>query len=94
MEDDRAVAFLTPTIFKANIPLPPTAPPGTYDVEVTLLADTVILARTVTHFELVKTGFEEQVGEASRDWAWLYGLSTAAMALLFGWVANVIFRRD
>jgi uncharacterized protein (TIGR02186 family) len=94
IEDDRAVAFLTPTIFKGNIALAPTAPPGNYDVEVTLLADTVILARTFTHFELVKTGFEQQVGEAARDRTWIYGTSTAALALFFGWLANVIFRRD
>lgn len=93
-EDDRAVAFLTPTIFKASIPIPAIAPPGNYDVEVTLLADTVILARTHTSFELVKTGFEQQVGEATRDWSWIYGLSTAVLALFSGWVANVIFRRD
>jgi uncharacterized protein (TIGR02186 family) len=94
VEDERAVAFLTPSIFKASIPLPPTAPPGNYDVEVTLLADTVILARTFTHFELVKTGFEQQVGEASRDRGWLYGGTTAVLALFFGWLANVVFRRD
>ncbi len=63
-------------------------------MEVTLLADTVILARTHTSFELVKTGFEQQVGEAARDWSWIYGLSTAVLALFSGWVANVIFRRD
>ncbi|WP_230531318.1 TIGR02186 family protein [Microvirga roseola] len=94
LEDPRGVSFLTPTIFRANIPLPATAPPGTYDVEVTLLADTVILDREVTHFELVKTGFEQQVGEVARDWSALYGLATALIAILFGWVANVIFRRD
>lgn len=93
-EDERGVTFLTPNIFRASIPLPATAPPGTYDVEVTLLADTVILARTLTHFELVKSGFEEQVGEIARDWSLLYGLVTAALALFFGWAANVIFRRD
>nr|WP_246505327.1 TIGR02186 family protein [Microvirga antarctica] len=94
IEDDRAVTFLTPAIFRASIPLPATAPPGNYDVEVTLLADTVILTRSFTHFELVKTGFEQRVGEAARDSAWIYGLATAALALLFGWIANVIFRRD
>src|SRR5690606_31561166 len=48
LQDERGVTFLTPSIFRASIPLPATAPPGTYDVEVTLLADTVILARTLT----------------------------------------------
>ncbi|RDI57723.1 TIGR02186 family protein [Microvirga subterranea] len=93
-EDERGVTFLTPSIFRASIPLPATAPPGNYDVEVTLLADTVILARTITHFELVKTGFEQQVGEVARDWSVLYGLTTALLAIFFGWGANVIFRRD
>ena len=93
-QDERGVAFLTPTIFRAAIPLPATAPPGNYDIEVALFTDTVILARTQTSFELVKTGFEQQVGEIARDWAPAYGAFTAAIALLFGWFANVVFRRD
>jgi uncharacterized protein (TIGR02186 family) len=94
LQDERGVTFLTPDIFRASIPLPATAPPGNYEVDVTLFADTVILARTHTNFELVKTGFEEQVGAIARDWSLAYGLATAAIAILFGWLANVIFRRD
>lgn len=94
LEDERGVTFLTPDIFRASIPLPATAPPGTYDVQVTLFADTVILASTITHFELVKTGFEEQVGSVARDWSLAYGSITAIIALFFGWLANMIFRRD
>lgn len=93
-EDERGVAFLTPTLFRAGVPVPATAPPGNYDVEVALFADTVILARTQTSFELVKTGFEQQVGEMARDWSALYGLATALLALFFGYVASVVFRRD
>ena len=63
-----AIAFLTPAIFRAGIPLPATAPPSNYDVEIVLFTDTVILARAQTNFELVKTG-EQQVGEIARDWA-------------------------
>ena len=47
----------------------------------------VILASTMTHFELVKTGFEEQVGAVAHDWSLVYGLATALLA-------NLIFRRD
>lgn len=94
LQDERGVTFLTPDIFRASISLPATAPPGNYEVDVTLFADTVILARTQTHFELVKTGFEEQVGVIARDWSLAYGLATAAIALFCGWIANAIFRRD
>jgi hypothetical protein len=61
---------------------------------VALFAETVILARTSTSFELVKTGFEQQVGDIARDWSATYGVATAGLALLFGWLASVIFRRD
>jgi uncharacterized protein (TIGR02186 family) len=94
LEDPRGIAFLTPAIFRAAIPLPATAPPGNYDVEILLFSGTVILTRAQTNFELVKTGFEQQVGEVARDWAPLYGTMTAAVALLFGWFASIVFRRD
>jgi uncharacterized protein (TIGR02186 family) len=94
VENGRGVAFLTPSLFRAAIPLPATAPPGNYDVEITLLTDTVVLARAQTSFELVKTGFEQQVGETAHDFSLLYGAATASLALLFGWFANIVFRRD
>lgn len=94
LEDERGVTFLTDDIFRASIPLPATAPPGDYSVEVTLFADTVILASTITHFELVKIDFEQQIGDIARDWSLLYGVSTALIAIFFGWLASVIFRRD
>ena len=94
VEEPRGVAFLTPTLFRAPIDVPATAPPGPYEVEVALFWGSVLLARTQTHFELLKTGFEQQVGDLARDWSVLYGGATGLFALLFGWIASVIFRRD
>jgi uncharacterized protein (TIGR02186 family) len=93
-QDERGVTFLTPSLFRVAVPVPAIAPPGNYDVEVALFADTVILARTQTSFELVKTGFEQQVGEMARDYSLLYGGATALIALFFGYVASVVFRKD
>ena len=92
--DERGVSFLTGTVFRAPIPVTATAPPGNYDVEVALFADSVPLSRTHTSFELVKTGFEQRVAVLARDWSAVYGAGTAGVALLFGWLASVIFRRD
>ncbi len=94
VEDERGTTFLTPNLFRTPVPLPVTAPPGDYEVDVTLFADGVLLARTSTSFEVVKTGFEQRIADFSTEWAALYGLGTALMALMFGWLATVIFRRD
>lgn len=93
-QDERGVSFLTLTVFRAPIPVPATAPPGNYDVEVALFADSVLLSRAQTSFELVKIGFEQRIGALARDWSAAYGAATAGVALLFGWLASVIFRRD
>jgi uncharacterized protein (TIGR02186 family) len=93
-EDEHAVAFLTPNLFRVAIPVPATAPPGAYEVEIALLSDSVVLARAQTSFQLVKIGFEQRMGELARHWPVVYGGVTAALALLFGWLASVIFRRD
>ena len=93
-EIGRGVTFITPMIFRAAIPLPAGAPPGNYEVETLLFADGVLLARDITNFELVKTGFEQRVAEWAETQAATYGFITVLMAMFFGWLASVIFRRD
>lgn len=94
LEVERGVTFLTPSIFRAPITLPATAPPGNYEVEVALFADDILLARDHTNFELVKTGFEQRIAALAADMSLVYGIATALVALFFGWIATVIFRRD
>jgi uncharacterized protein (TIGR02186 family) len=93
-EESKGVTFLTPTLFRSSISLPAEAPIGTYDVDVKLFADGAMIARTNSALEVAKVGFEQFVANAARDWGLLYGLATAMMALLTGWFASVVFRRE
>lgn len=93
-ESGIAVTFLTPTVFRAAIPLPANVPTGTYTVDVKLLADGQMVARTNSALEVIKAGFEQYVADAARDYGLFYGILTSLMALLTGWLASVVFRRD
>ncbi len=93
-ESPIAVTFLTPTVFRAAIPLPADAPIGNYAIDVKLFADGAVAASTNSALEVTKAGFEQYVADAARDYGLLYGLATTLMALLTGWLASVIFRRD
>ena len=93
-EDTAAVTFLTPTLFRTGIPLPAEVPIGTYEVEIKLFSKGALVTRTETAFEIVKVGFEQFVATTARQDALAYGLVTAAMALLTGWLASIVFRRD
>ena len=93
-ENAKGVKFLTATVFSAEIPLPATAPVGRYDVEIALFHDGALLSRKTMTFEVIKTGFEQAVVDAARRNSLLYGAVAAAMAVVLGWFASVIFRRD
>ena len=93
-ENERGVTFLSPTLFSAPINVPATAPTGSYEIEIVLYAGGAALARQTTNFEVVKTGMEQSLASAAHERPLLYGLATAALALLFGWLATTIFRRD
>jgi uncharacterized protein (TIGR02186 family) len=94
LESATGVTFLAPGLFRASIPLPAEVPVGTYEVDVRLFADGTQIARSPAPFEVYKFGFEQLVTNAARDHGLLYGLATSLMAVLTGWFASVVFRRD
>ncbi|MCZ7641936.1 MAG: TIGR02186 family protein [Pseudorhodoplanes sp.] len=93
-EDPAAVTFLTPTLFRASIVIPPESQIGNYEVDVKLFADGVSIARTSSALEIVKVGLEQFIVSAARDHSFLYGIATMMMALMTGWFASIVFRRD
>ena len=93
-EEERGVTFLSNTLFSAPIDVPATAPTGSYEIDIVLYAGGVPLARQATNFEVVKTGIEQRLASGAHDQPLLYGLATVILALLFGWLASVVFRRD
>jgi uncharacterized protein (TIGR02186 family) len=94
VEQKDAVTFLTPILYSATIPVPAGVPTGTYRIELKLFADGALVASGTEAFDVVKFGFEQCVAESAVDYGLFYGLATAAMAVLTGWLASVMFRRD
>jgi uncharacterized protein (TIGR02186 family) len=93
-EESSAVHFLSPTLFTAPLRIPGTAPIGQYNVDVALFADGVQLTKASLGFQVTKEGIEHSIADLARDQSALYGAVTSGLAVLIGWLASVIFRRD
>ncbi len=93
-EKPEAVTLPSPNLFRASVSIPAEAAVGAYGVDVYLFSRGVLLAQQSTHFEVTKTGFEQLTASASRDRPALYGFVVVCLALITGWLASVIFRRD
>jgi uncharacterized protein (TIGR02186 family) len=93
-EITNGVTFLTPTLYRASIFVPAEALVGNYDVEVKLFADGAVIARTNSAFEIVTVGFEHFIANAAVNYGLAYGVATAVMAVMTGWFASIVFRRD
>jgi uncharacterized protein (TIGR02186 family) len=93
-QSSSAVTFLTPSVFRVAIPLPSNVPTGSYPIDVKLFSGGEMVARTTSNLEVIKTGVEQYLVEASLNHSLIYGAATSMMALLIGWFASVVFRRD
>jgi len=93
-ESTDAVEFLTSTLFRTGIPLPADVPIGNYIVDIQLFSSGALVTRSTTNFNIVKVGFEQFVATAAKQNGLLYGLATVMIALMSGWMASIVFRRD
>ncbi len=67
---------------------------GIYNVEIKLLAAGAMITKTDTASRSSKSASSSSCRHSARQHGLLYGLATAMMALMTGWLASVAFRRD
>ena len=88
------VTFPGGPLFQTTVDIPANVPVGTYRVDVFLFADEAMLAAGSAAFGIAKTGFEQFTFDLARQNGYLYGLICIVLALVTGWLAGVLFRRD
>jgi uncharacterized protein (TIGR02186 family) len=91
---ESGVNMIRPNLFTARISLPAKAPTGLYLVNISLLSEGVPLRTAQAGFVVRKVGFDAYIANAARNDAALYGILTVLIAVLLGWLANLVFRRD
>lgn len=93
-EDSGGVSFLGDTLFRANLDLPATVPIGVYVAEVFLFRDGNVIHAQSTPLYVNKSGLERLIYSFAHSYSFYYGLLAVILALIAGWIAAILFRKN
>lgn len=92
--DPGGVQFISASLFKATVKLPASVPNGTHVVRAQLFRDGVFISEKALPLRVVKTGLEQMISNAAYDNPVSYGILAVVLAVLTGWIASIVFRKD
>ncbi|TVR82310.1 MAG: hypothetical protein EA405_07005 [Rhodospirillales bacterium] len=88
------LAFLGDTLFRTDVFFPANAPVGLYEAAIFLVRDGDVVSAQSTPLQVSKVGFEAWVFDFAHRHALAYGVLAILIAVVAGWLASAIFRKD
>jgi uncharacterized protein (TIGR02186 family) len=93
-DNPSGVKFVSSSLFAATIHIPADVPNGAHTIRAYLFKEGRFFDEQQLEMKVVKTGLEEAITAAAFDQPLLYGLFAVLLAVLTGWAASLMFRRD
>jgi uncharacterized protein (TIGR02186 family) len=88
------VTFISSSLFQANIHIPADVPNGKHMIRAVLFKKGIFVAEKELPLEVVKTGIEETITFAATKRPLPYGIFAVLLAVITGWGASLMFRKD
>lgn len=92
--DTSGVRFVSSSLFRATLQLPANIPDGVHTVRAYLFKGGELIFEQEMPLRVVKTGLEQAITDAAHNEPVLYGLFCVLIAIITGWGASLIFRKD
>ncbi|MGV3548479.1 TIGR02186 family protein [Rhizobium sp.] len=93
-ENPGGVKFVSSSLFAATIHIPADIPNGQHTIRAYLFKEGKVFDEKQLDMRVVKTGLEEAITAAAFDQPLIYGVFAVLLAVLTGWAASLMFRRD
>ena len=88
------VRFLSQSLFRATVLLPPNVPVGTHRARAFLFRSGVFVKETAAPLVILKSGFEQSIYRFAHQDSMLYGIFAVLLAVVTGWLGRIVFKRD
>jgi uncharacterized protein (TIGR02186 family) len=93
-DDISSISFLADNLFRSTVKIPAKIPVGQYDVSFYLFRGGALLDKITEPLNISKHGFEQVTYSLAHQRSLVYGLVSVVIALLTGWFAGVVFRKN
>lgn len=88
------VRFVSSSLFRASLRLPANVPDGVHIVRAYLFKSGTLITQREIPLRVVKTGLEQAITDTAHNQPFAYGLLCVLIALVTGWGASIVFRKD
>ena len=92
--DTSGVRFVSSSLFRASLRLPANVPDGVHTVRAYLFKGGELIFDRELPLRVVKTGIEQAITDAARNRPIAYGFLCVLIAVITGWGASLIFRKE
>ncbi|WJR68190.1 TIGR02186 family protein [Neorhizobium sp. CSC1952] len=92
--DTSGVRFVSSSLFRASLRLPANIPDGVHVVRAYLFKSGQLILQKELPLRVVKTGIEQAITDAAHNRPLAYGFLCVLIAVITGWGASLIFRKD
>jgi len=92
--DPSGVRFVSSNLFKASLRLPANIPNGVHTVRAYLFKSGKFITQKSVPLRVIKTGIEQTITDAAHDQPIAYGFFAVFLAVVTGWGASIVFRKD
>ncbi|MBO9122601.1 MULTISPECIES: TIGR02186 family protein [unclassified Rhizobium] len=94
VRDPSGVRFVSSNLFKASLRLPANIPNGVHTVRAYLFKSGKFVTEKSAPLRVIKTGIEQTITDAAHEQPIIYGLFAVFLAVVTGWGASVVFRKE
>jgi uncharacterized protein (TIGR02186 family) len=88
------VNFLGTQLFRVDVRFPANAPVGLYEVSVYLVRDGDVISAQSSPLHVSRIGFEAWIFDFAHRRPLPYGVLAILLAVVAGWIASIIFRKE
>ena len=80
-------------LFRSYLTLPSNVPTGIFNVKILHYRNNKLISKETSTINVLKSGISAEIYNIAQNYSTLYGIFAVLLAVLIGWITNLIFRK-